>query len=102
MSLERKICKNWCICLQSALEPATKYGVLVVPNAMRLKKYADGDSAMMILDSTGGRIHLPLSIREITQFKTGDTVRYYKRGDIIIIYSYDYTGDGTEFNDIKV
>ena len=41
----------------------------------------------MLLDSTGGRIHLPLSVREITQFKIGDTVRYYKRDDIIIIFS---------------
>ena len=56
----------------------------------------------MLLDSTGGRIHLPLSVREITQFKIGDTVRYYKRDDIIIIFSYNYTDDGTEFNDIKV
>lgn len=100
-SLERKMGAHGIVRIKKAIEPATKYGLLAVQNAVRLKKYVSGDSTHLVLDMSGGHITLPYEIRKITGFAKGTIIRYYKRGDIVILYSYDYKGDGSEFDKIK-
>ena len=100
-SLSRKIGTDGTISLQRALDCTEKYGLLAVPNAIRLKKYVIGDSVHMILDVSSGRIRLPHSVRDITGFTPGTVVRYYQNSSFIIVYSPEYSGDGSEFDGLN-
>ena len=101
MSTLERIITSGRISMQRALDPVTKYGVLAVPNAIRLKKYVNGDSAHIVLDMNGSNIFIPYEIRKVAHFSSNMMVRYYQDDNVVIIYSKDYRGDGSEFDKIK-
>lgn len=97
----RKVKSKNEISLASFVDPYKRYGIIAVPGAIRFKEYEKGDKAHWVRGfEQPTQVYLSSEIMSISGFYEGMEVNVAIDDNCCIVYSDDYEGDGTEFDDV--
>lgn len=103
MNIVRKVRSNGEINMSGLLKPSVMYGIIVVPGAIRFKPFKNGDHAH-IVKTYPFSFNTTISelLRDISGFMPGTKFRVDIEEDYVVIFTENYSGNGTEFDRVHV